>query len=187
MIYFKHLNFSDIQFRISNSTKLYICQLCMKGEPRMKFQHKDILDTFLNEINQHLINEKNRVPVAFSSKNVSPWDGGKLSDENETLLANTSGKANVYMLFTAKKGSKDYKLRYIGKTTRKLARQRLRNRLFKKNDGTGAKLEAVMSHVKAGGSMKISWVTVEPESLRNWAEEELISAHPEANWNRENA
>ena len=159
----------------------------MKSELWMKFQHTDKLDSFLRAIDQHLIDEKNRCSVHFSQKNVSPWDDGELANENKALLASASGNANVYMLFTAKKGSDEYKLRYIGKSTRKLARQRLRNHLFIKNHGTGAKLEDVMSHVKAGGAIKISWVTVEPESLRNWAEEELISSHPAADWNRKNA
>lgn len=113
----------------------------------MNFQHKDKLDDFLTLINQHLIDDKNHTSVVFSSKNISSWDAEKMAEENEALLANASRKANVYMLFTAKKGSTDYKLRYIGKTTQKLARQRLRNHLFKKNEGTGAKLEAVKSHV----------------------------------------
>ena len=153
----------------------------------MKFEHKDKLDAFINEIDQQLFDEQNLIPVVFPSKYVSSWDGAKLAQQNEALLASASGKANVYMIFTAIKGSADFKLRYIGKTTRKLARQRFKNHLFKKDPGTGAKLEAVISQVKSGGSVKISWVTVEPESLRNWAEEELISAHPEADWNRENA
>ncbi len=152
----------------------------------MKFQHKDKLDNFLFLIDQRLTDENSRTPVVFTSQYISSWDGDKLADENEVLLANASGKANVYMLFTAAKGSIDFKLRYIGKTKRKLARQRLRNHLFKKSKGTGAKLEAVKSHVNAGGTIKISWITIEPESLRNWAEEELISSHPEADWNREN-
>lgn len=153
----------------------------------MKFQYKDKLDAFLSEINEHLIDEKNQTSVLFSAKNVSTWNGDELANENEELLATVSKKANVYMLFTAKKHSTQFKLRYIGKTTRKLARQRLRNHLFKKHEGTGAKLEQVISHVKSGGSVKVSWVTIDPETLRNWAEEELIVSHPEADWNRENA
>jgi hypothetical protein len=159
----------------------------MKDRPTMKYEHKDKLDSFLAQVDAYLTEENNRIAVVFSSKHVCPWKGEKLAEENETLLSALSGKANVYMLFTAKNDSPDYRLRYIGKTTRKLARQRLRNHLFKKHDGTGAKLAAVRSHVQSGGSMKISWVSIEPESLRNWAEEELISLHSESGWNRENA
>ena len=159
----------------------------MKERHTMEFEHKDKLDSFLSKINQYLTEDKNQRGVVYSDKHVEPWNGDKLAGENEKLLSDAFRKANVYMLFTAIKGSSDYRLRYIGKTKRKLARQRIRNHLFKKNDGTGAKLEKVKLHVKSGGSVKISWVLIEPESLRNWAEEELIILHPEADWNRENA
>lgn len=153
----------------------------------MKFEHKDKLDGFLAKIDRYLTEDDNKKDVVYPPNYIDSWDGDKLAAENENLLSDVSRKVNVYMLFTAIKGSSDYKLRYIGKTTRKLARQRLRNHLFKKHDGTGAKLEKVKLHVKSGGSVKISWVSIEPESLRNWAEEELISSHAEADWNRENA
>jgi len=153
----------------------------------MEFEYKDKLDSFLTKINQYLTEGKNQKKVIYSNKYIGSWNGDELAGENETLLSGVSGHANVYMLFTAMRGSSDFKLRYIGKTTRKLARQRVRNHLFKKHDGTGAKLEKVKSHVKSGGSVKVSWVSIKPESLRNWAEEELISLHQEADWNRENA
>jgi len=149
----------------------------------MEFQNKDKLDSFLNEINDHLMNENNRWSVTFPPENVPNWDGENLTTKNEELLVKISREANVYMLFTAEKGSTVYKLRYIGKTKREYAKERLKNHLFKKHKDTGAKLEEVKSHVKSGGSIKLSWVTIEPESLRNWAEEELISKHREADWN----
>lgn len=153
----------------------------------MKFEHTNKLDSFLSQINKYLVDENHQTAVSYPFQYVSTWDGGKLAEKNEELLSKISGTANVYMLFTAVKGSSTYKLRYIGKTTQKLARPRLRNHLFKKNARTGAKLLSVMAHVKSGGSVMLSWITIEPESLRNWAEEELISLHPEADWNRENA
>ena len=153
----------------------------------MKFEHKNKLDTFLSQIDRYLTEKKNQTMVIFSLENVSPWNGEKLAAENENLLSDASGKANVYMLYTSAKESSTYQLRYIGKTTRKLARQRLRNHLFKKHENTGAKLAKVMQHVQSGGSIKLSWIAIEPESLRNWAEEELIACHTEADWNRENA
>jgi hypothetical protein len=159
----------------------------MKAKLSMKFEHKDKLDIFLTRIDQYLTDGTNQVEITFSSKHVAPWDGEELAEENDQFLSDVSGNANVYMLYTAEKGSSSYQLRYVGKTTRKLARQRLRNHLFKKSDGTGAKLDSIKAHVQSGGSVKISWVSIEPESLRNWAEEELIFSHPEANWNRENA
>lgn len=153
----------------------------------MKFEHKNKLDSFLSQIDQYLTDKNNQTLIVFPLKYVSPWNGEKMAEENEQLLSDASGKTNVYMLYTATKRSTTYQLRYIGKTTRKLVRQRLRNHLFKKNENTGAKLFKVMQHVQSGGSVRLSWIAIEPESLRNWAEEELIACHPAADWNRENA
>lgn len=153
----------------------------------MKFEHKDKLDSFLESIDEYLTCRDHWAQVRYAPDHISPWDGDKLAKDNETLLSDVSKCANVYFLFTARKGQSDYRLRYIGKTTGDLARQRLRNHLFKKHSGTGAKLENVKSHVLSGGELQIAWVLIDPESLRNWAEEELISRHREADWNRENA
>jgi hypothetical protein len=50
-----------------------------------------------------------------------------------------------------------------------------------------AKLEKVKSHIQSAGNVKISWIGVEPEALRNCVEEAMIRKHSESNWNRENA
>lgn len=153
----------------------------------MKFKNQKPLDNFLNMIDLYLTDKNNQTTISYASKYVSLWNGDKLVEENEAFFSALSGEANVYMLYTASKNSSSYKLRYIGKTKRKLARQRLINHLFKKNKNTGAKLERVKRHVKSGGKVKVSWLKIDPQSLRNWAEEELISLHSEADWNRENA
>jgi len=103
------------------------------------------------------------------------------------LLSLISNNANIYAIFTTEKNQKKRILRYVGKTKKKSARQRLRNHLIKKHKKTGAKLSKVIDHVQAGGSIEVSWIAIEPESLRNYIEEELIKIHSESNWNRENA
>jgi len=105
---------------------------------------------------------------------------------NKSLLAKVSRSANLYAIFTAACGEKEHSLRYFGKTTRKLARQRIKNHLFRKSGTTGSKLAQVIEHACEGGAVQIAWVEVWPESLRNYLEEELILRHPEADWNREN-
>jgi len=153
----------------------------------VEFKRIDELNKFLVAVDQHLLNEDHGNYIIYPPGSVSSWDSGEMIKANDALLSRISGNANVYMLFTAGKGQSAYRLRYIGKTKRNLARERIKNHLFKKHEDTGAKLAKVMSHVRAGGKIKISWVSIEPQSLRNWAEEELISKHPEADWNRENA
>ena len=152
----------------------------------MKFKHINKLNAFINEIDEALTKDSNKKEVKYSPEHISSWDVEKFDSDNKQLLDDITKNANLYMLHTCNKDEQEYKLRYIGKTKANLARQRLRNHLFKKNDNTGAKLELIQSHVQKGGSVKISWVTIEPESLRNWAEEALINKHTEADWNREN-
>jgi hypothetical protein len=153
----------------------------------MDFQNVDELNAFVDEVNSHLCNSDNQKLVAYASSNISPWNSEALQKDNELLLSSVSGSANVYAIFCCPPDSHSYTLRYIGKSTRKLARQRIRNHLIKNHEKTGAKLSKVMVHVNDGGSIKLAWAEIEPESLRNCIEEELIRKHPEANWNRENA
>ena len=120
------------------------------------------------------------------SRKVSSWNSDAILVANKNALDKLSGKANVYAIFTAPKDSGAYTIRYIGKTKKNLARERVTNHLIKKNEKTGAKLTEIVAHIQAGGKVRISWAGIEPESLRNYIEEELINRHKEADWNREN-
>lgn len=152
----------------------------------MKYEQLQSLEEFLKDVETALLSEKARTSVKYSPNNIVSWNAAQIDAENQSLLNSVSGAANVYAIFTAPKNTSEFTLRYIGKTTKKLARQRIRNHLITKNEKTGAKLWKIISHVQAGGAVKIAWVSVEPESLRNYIEEELISLHKGADWNREN-
>ena len=152
----------------------------------MKYEHIASLESFLDRAESRLLSVDARVTIAYPASFVSPWNADALTDENEGVLSRFSGSASVYAIFTASAGSSESNLRYIGKTTRHLARGRIRNHLITKNEKTGAKLEEIRRHVISGGSVEISWITIEPESLRGYVEEELIQRHREADWNREN-
>ena len=153
----------------------------------MKFSQTKSLEKFVNEVDSALLSQNNRISVQYPDEHILSWDTVGLLKANNQLLSKISGSANVYAVFTAARNSNDYRLRYIGKTKKKLARERIKNHLIKKNEKTGAKLSQVIEHIQAGGTIKISWISIQPESLRNYIEEELILKHPESNWNRENA
>ena len=153
----------------------------------MKYEQIETLEKFLSNVETALLLEENRSLVSYPHDSVSPWNTDQLDAANQKILDSASGIANVYAIFTAPKNSSSFSLRYIGKTTRNLARQRIRNHLIKKHEKTGAKLKDIEEHVLSGGAVKISWLKIEPESLRNYIEEELINRHQEADWNRENA
>lgn len=109
----------------------------------MEYKEIESLETFLIEVETSLMDEANRLLVTYPQKSVFPWNSKEL-DANKDLLAAVSGSANVYAIFTSTKGLGHFSLRYIGKTTKKLARQRIRNHLIKKSEGTGAKLQHVI-------------------------------------------
>lgn len=153
----------------------------------MRYEQIETLEEYLSDVEETLLKEDECKNVSYPSEYIFPWNAKKIDEANHALLNMVSGEANVYAIFTAPKNSDIFSLRYIGKTTRKLARQRIRNHLIKKNERTGAKLNNIISHIRSRGSVKLSWVKIEPESLRNYVEEELIKRHKEANWNRENA
>lgn len=153
----------------------------------MKYDQLKSLEEYLKNVEAALLQEEARISFKYPQQSISPWNSLQLDAENKSILDLVAGFANVYAIFTAPRDSNVFALRYIGKTTKKLARQRVRNHLIKKSERTGAKLESIVTHVQSGGLVKISWVPIEPESLRNYIEEELISRHKEADWNRENA
>lgn len=129
----------------------------------------DTLEAYLKAVEFELLREGVRLSIAYPQK----WDEAEADRLNQRILGELSRKANVYAIFIAEHGSGLFRLKYIGKTLRKHAQ-------------TGAVLDKVRAEVGNRNLVAISWVSVEPESLRNYLEEELIKRHPEACWNREN-
>ncbi|MDW2322671.1 hypothetical protein R7127_20600 [Vibrio sp. 1159] len=153
----------------------------------MKFEWMKELNEFILSVNDFLHNEENHNLVQYPSTALNTWDTDSISIENDSLLNSISGTANIYAIFECKKESGETTLKYIGKTSRHLARQRLRNHLIKKHSATGAKLKEVQKSVREGNLIKVAYLPIEPESLRNYVEEELIILNKNAVWNRENA
>jgi len=150
------------------------------------YPNHDELEQFLSTCEEELLAEKNMRIVVYPDDAVKLWRSETIRDANEKLLSEFSGTANVYAIFIADKANNDYTLKYIGQTKSKLARARLYNHLIKKDAKTGAQLSKVMSHVQAGGSIKISWISINPESLRHYVEEELINKHQQKlTWNQQ--
>ena len=96
----------------------------------MQYLNIKRFESFCFEIDKYLTDYVNQVPVIYHMSNISGWESDGLSRANEDLLSSVSGSANIYVIFTAVKNSRNYTLRYIGKTIKKIARQRLRNHLI---------------------------------------------------------
>jgi len=150
----------------------------------MEYIELSSLKGFLGECDKAILDDINKEKVTYPKGSFTPWNSKKIKETNKKLLKNISGTANVYAIFIADKGSNEYQLKYIGQSNSKGARTRLTNHLIKKGEKTGAKLSKVIDHIQADGSIKISWISITPESLRHYVEEELIQRHKKTlDWN----
>jgi len=95
-----------------------------------------------------LLGAARRHAVVYPVDSFAAWDIVAISAANAALLDAVAGAANLYAIFAAPPNSVAFAPRYIGKTSRGLARQRLRNHLIKKDDRTGAHLAAVQAPVQ---------------------------------------
>ncbi|PCI28642.1 MAG: hypothetical protein COB67_05895 [SAR324 cluster bacterium] len=127
--------------------------------------------------NELLFNDKNRKKLNYPINKTNDWLPDDIKKLNKSLLKEIAKKTNVYAIFIANKNSNDYKAVYIGQSKSSGARTRLTNHLIKKHKKTGAKLDQVIRHIEDGGSIKVSFILTEPESLRHYIEEELIKKY----------
>lgn len=149
----------------------------------MRLRNSRALKTFVTECDDELFSDATIIEVSYAAKSTRRWNAKAITSDNDTLLGDIGGDANIYAIFTLGSDGEPWKLRYIGQTKAKLARTRLRNHLIKKNRKTGSKLDKVKKHVKNGGAVAVSWISIDPETLRHYVEAMLIKGHPEADWN----
>lgn len=74
---------------------------------------------------------------------------------------------------------------YIGHSSSKLSRQRIKNHFIKKDPRTGSQLENVIERLKQGEHVGLSFLKIEPDYMRKPFEEWLISRNSEKLiWNK---
>lgn len=146
----------------------------------MEYSKLDDLKVFLEECGKELLKPEIRTEIIYHETSASDWDReeftNKLIEENKGFLDKINNLANVYAIFTSPKDSSkdDAPLKYIGQTKARLAKSRLTNHLFKKDEGTGASLEKIKKSVESNNIVQVSFISITPESLRHYIEEELI-------------
>lgn len=99
----------------------------------------------------------------------------------ELNYSNYKNRGVVYFLYVENKGS--FELKYVGKSKGKYFRQRMRNHFYKKHARTGSKLKTIQKEIEKKNSVKLNFITTEPESIRNVIEEELIKIYKPNLWN----
>lgn len=157
----------------------------------MSFEFVRELEDFYVKCRESLLTQENIkhffYPRGLHNKEISVWSKyvSKIENDlnNEEILKTVSGKDGIYVLFE-RIYNEAWILKYIGGTTGEGARKRLRNHLITVSSGTRAKLEYIKKSVFDGNDIGISFVEIEPGSLRHTIEELLIKKlSPEWNIN----
>ena len=113
------------------------------------------------------------------------WPVEEIKESNSAFLANLRNSANIYAIFVRPEGAADEWIKvYVGQRKSSGLRDRITHHLIKKHDQTGSMLEAVRTAVAAGNKIGLSFVKVQPEPLRLFVEESIISRYKQVlPWN----
>lgn len=113
------------------------------------------------------------------------WPVEEIKTANEAFLKTLRHRANVYALFVGLPGNNEtWCPVYVGERKSAGLRDRIFQHLITKDDRTGSMLEAVKAAVAAQQKIGLSFIKIQPESLRLFVEETIIAKHKnELPWN----
>ena len=113
------------------------------------------------------------------------WPAEEIRLANEEFLKTLRHRANVYALFVRTHGTEEqWRPVYVGERKSKGLRDRISQHLITKDSRTGSMLEEVKSAVASKQDIGLSFIKIEPESLRLFVEETIIAKHKgELPWN----
>ena len=113
------------------------------------------------------------------------WPVTEIKAVNEQFLETLRDRANVYALFVRSAGrGEDWRAVYVGERKSAGLRGRITEHMIHKDHRTGSMLEAVKTAVGAQQEIGITFIKVQPESLRLFVEETIIVNHQdELPWN----
>ncbi len=140
----------------------------------MKMNGPEGLDEFANECASALIIDS---PIQFhypDGCNLENWPVPEIKKLNAETLQGLRGAGNVYALYTRRR-NEAWSVVYVGQRKSKGLRERITQHLVNKDSRTGSMLEAVKTAVFDGREIAISFIHVQPESLRLYVEETIIS------------
>jgi hypothetical protein len=123
-----------------------------------------------------------------TSPDLATWNENvpRIKELNEPILGSLRQKANLYTIYKRCHLSQPWTPVYVGHSKSKEMRGRITAHMIKKDDGTGAQLDQVMSAVGGGNLLAVSFLLVQPESLRLVVEECILggSSEGEFPWNK---
>lgn len=126
----------------------------------------------------------------YPSTCISNWDVGAIERENRDLINDLgTGRGVVYVIYSCAGDGSDLGAKYVGSS--KKLRQRLREHLISKSEGTASCLNLVKSAVcRDGEKIYIAWITISPVHLYYCVEQAIIAIEKTVNhralpWNGE--
>jgi len=106
------------------------------------------------------------------------WPIADIKRANQEWLKSLRHSGNVNALFVrAPTKGAHWVAVYVGERKSIGLRERITQHLIDKNERTGSMLEAVKTAVASGSSIGISFIKVQPASLRLYVEETIIAKH----------
>ena len=143
------------------------------------------LEEFAETCAQALFSEAPHQFVFPDGCGLQHWPVDEIKSANEAFLKTLRHRANVYALSVRSLGENEsWSTVYVGERKSPGLRERITQHLITKDHRTGSMLEAVKTAVAAGQEIGVSFIKVEPESLRLFVEETIISKHKqELPWN----
>lgn len=106
------------------------------------------------------------------------WPVEEIKVANEAFLKTLRHRANVYALFVRTPETEEqWRPVYVGERKSVGLRDRITQHLIAKDDRTGSMLEVVKTTVAAKQEIGLSFIKVQPESLRLFIEETIIAKH----------
>ena len=152
------------------------------------FPHREQLWTFADGV-RHALLSTARAEIAFPESCRPPrWPGRTITGINSAVLDSLDGDGNIYAFFTREADRADWFPVYVGQRTAHRLRERIRQHLVGYK-GTGTKTSKIRKAVSDGKKIGISWIKVEPDSLRLTVEDMIIASMREEDdralpWNR---
>lgn len=106
------------------------------------------------------------------------WPVEEIKKQNAKLLSELRHQGNVYALFIRERNEKSkWRAMYVGERKADGLRSRITEHLIKKDKQTGSKLAEIQDAVAKGFEIGISFIRVEPQSLRLFVEETIIASN----------
>lgn len=143
------------------------------------------LTEFAESCAQKLFAEVPHEFVYPNGSSLQHWPVEEIKTKNEAFLKTLRHRANVYALFICSPGKNEkWRAVYVGERKSAGLRDRMTQHLIAKDHRTGSMLEAVKTAVAAQQKIGVSFIKVQPESLRLFVEETIIAKHKdELPWN----